>query len=207
MSNYRLITLTSRNINCSTITVEEFIRAMFSDLLEAQEKYNDLYIPEWEQYKVNSFFKSLEYAHNRAIKFAENKWKTEKKRTAYIESEIKKFRKNYKMGDFYDSLSFFDFDVNPGSMGISGDCCISYTDLTPTKLSRCFEAVKDNRYFKKATGWKLTYTASDNSYRSSFRPHIELIVDEETAAQMKKDADDLTESVREFYKGCTYWGD
>ena len=75
------------------------------------------------------------------------------------------------------------------------------------KLSRCFEAVKDNRYFKKATGWKLTYTASDNSYRSSFRPHIELIVDEETAAQMKKDADDLTESVREFYKGCTYWGD
>ena len=47
MNGYRTITLTSRNINCSTITVKEFISAMFSDLLEAQEKYNDLYIPEW----------------------------------------------------------------------------------------------------------------------------------------------------------------
>ena len=111
------------------------------------------------------------------------------------------------MSDFYYGLSFFDFDVNPGEMGISGDCCISYNELTPAKLERCFEAVKNNKYFKKAMGWKLTYTASDNSYRSDSRPHIELIVDAETEAQMRKDADDLAESVRNFYKGCTYWGD
>ena len=207
MNDYRTITLVSRNINCSNITADEFISAMFSDFLEAEEKYNDLYIPEWEASKVRNFFNRMEWTRKHATNFAEKKWKTEKKRTAYIESEVAKARKEYKMSDFYYDLSFFDFDVNPGEMGISGDCCISYKELTPTKLGRCFDAVKDNKYFKKASGWKLTYKASENSYQVSFRPHIELIVDDETAAQMKKDADDLTESVRNFYKGCTYWGD
>ena len=207
MNDYRTVILTSRNINCSTITAEEFIRAMFSDFLEAEEKYNDLYIPEWEASKVRSFFSHMEWVRKHATNFAEKKWKTEKKRTAYIESEVAKARKEYKMSDFYYDLSFFDFDVNPGKMGISGDCCISYKELTPTKLGRCFEAVKNNKYFKKAMGWKFTYEASNNSHQVCFRPHIELIVDTETEAQMKKDADDLTESVRNFYKGCTYWGD
>jgi len=208
MNNYRTVILTSRNINCSTITAEEFIQAMFSDFLEAQEKYNDLYIPEWEAAKVKNFFQNLTWARKRATNFAEKKWKTEKKRTAYIEAEVAKAREKYKISDFYNDLSFFDFDVNPGEMGISGDdCCISYRELTPTKLERCFKAVKNNKYFKKASGWKFTYVASDNSYRTCFRPHIELIVDAETEAKMKKEAEDLAESVRNFYKGCTYWGD
>lgn len=207
MNDYRTITLISRNINCSNITADEFIAAMFSDFLEAEEKYNDLYIPEWEAYKVHSFFNHMEWARKRATNFAEKKWKTEKKRTAYIESEVTKARNEYKMSDFYDDLSFFDFDVEPWRNGLSGDCCISYKELTPNKLKRCFDNVKDNKYFKKATGWKLTYEASENSHRTCFRPHIELITDAETAAQMKKDAEDLAESVRKFYEGCSYWGD
>ena len=207
MNDYRTITLTSRNINCSTITAEEFIQAMFSDFLEAEEKYNDLYIPEWEAYKVKSFNDRMVGVRNWATKIAEKKWKTEKKRTAFIEKEVEKARKDYKIDSFYYDLSFFDFKVNPGEMGISGACSISYKELTPAKLRRCYEAVKDNKYFKKATGWKLTYEASNNSHKVCFRPHIELIVDTETAAQMKRDADDLTASVNNFYKGCTYWGD
>lgn len=207
MNDYRTITLTSRNINCSTITAEEFIQAMFSDFLEAEEKYNDLYIPEWEAYKVKSFNDRMGCVRNWATKIAEKKWKTEKKRTAFIEKEVEKARKEYKIDSFYYDLSFFDFKVNPGEMGISCDCSISYKELTPAKLRRCYEAVKDNKYFKKAMGWKLTYEASNNSHKVCFRPHIELIVDTETAVQMKKDADNLTASVNKFYKGCTYWGD
>jgi len=207
MNDYRTITLVSRNINCSTITADEFIAAMFSDFLEAEEKYNDLYIPEWEAAKVSSFFRHMEWTRKHATNFAEKKWKTEKKRTAYIESEIAKARKEYKMSDFYYDLSFFDFDVEPWRNGLSGDCCISYKELTPAKLLRCFESVKNNKYFKKATGWKFTYEASNGSYRTAFRPHIELITDAETEAKMRKDAEDLTESVNKFYEGCTYWGD
>lgn len=207
MNTYRWITLTSRNIDCSKITVDEFISAMFSDFLEAQEKYNELYIPEWEAYKVKSFNDRMVWVRNWATKIAEKKWKTEKKRNAFIEKEVEKARKEYKIDGFYYDLSFFDFKVNPGEMGLSGDCCISYKELTPSKLRRCYEAVKDNKYFKQAHGWKLTYEASDNSYKVCFRPHIELIVDADVEAQMKHDEEVLTNAVNEFYKGCKYWGD
>lgn len=207
MNTYRWITLTSRNIDCSKITVDEFISAMFSDFLEAQEKYNELYIPEWEAYKVKSFNDRMVWVRNWATKIAEKKWKTEKKRNAFIEKEVEKAHKEYKIDSFYYDLSFFDFKVNPGEMGLSGDCCISYKELTPSKLRRCYEAVKDNKYFKQAHGWKLTYEASDNSYKVCFRPHIELIVDADVEAQMKHDEEVLTNAVNEFYKGCKYWGD
>jgi hypothetical protein len=207
MNNYRLITLTSRNIDCSNITPEQFISAMFSDFLEAEEKYNDLYIPEWEAYKVKSFFDRLTYICKWAKGIAEKKWKTEKKRNEFIEKEVEKARKEYTIDSFYYDLSFFDFDVNPGEMGISGACSISYKELTPTTLRRCYEAVKDNKYFKQAHGWKLTYEASNNSYKVCFRPHIELIVDADVEAQMKHDEEVLTNAVNEFYKGCKYWGD
>ena len=207
MNTYRWITLTSRHIDCSNITEDEFISSMFSDLLEAQEKYDELYIPEWENNKLKNFYNQIESVRNYATKIAEKKWKTEKKRNAYIEREVKKARKEYKFDSFYYNLSYFDFDVNPGDMGISGNCVLSYENLTPNKLRRCFEDVKDNKYFKKAKGWALTYECSENSYRTSFRPQIKLIVDSETEAQMKHDEEVLTNAVNEFYKGCQYWGD
>lgn len=204
---YKWITLVQRNINCSTITEAEFVQAMFSDVLEAEEKYNDLYIPEWETHKIKTFEERLMWTKKKAIDFASKKWKTEKKRTEYVNSEVEKFKKNYKMDSFFYGLGFFDFKVEPGSMGISGSCIISIEDFTFDKLKKCFEAIKDNHYFKKATGWKLTYEAHDNSYRVCFRPQIKLIVDEETAAQMKKDEEDLTAAVHKFYENTTYFGD
>lgn len=207
MSTYRWITLTSRHIDCSTITESEFISSMFSDLLEAQEKYDELYIPEWVNYKLKNFYNKIKCVRNHAIKIAEKKWVTEKKRNAYIEREVKKAREEYKFDEFYYDLSFFDFKVNPGDMGISDNCVLSYRDLTPNKLHRCFENIKDNKYFKKAKGWTLTYECSENSYRTAFRPQIKLIVDSETEAQMKHDGEVLTNAVNEFYKGCQYWGD
>ena len=204
---YKCITLVSRNINCSTITEEEFVKRMFSDILEAEEKYNDLYIPEWEARKVKNFEDKIAWVKKKSTAFAEKKWKTEKKRITYIESEINKARKEYKFDTFYHGLSFFDFKVEPGQMGISGNCIISIKELTFDKLKKCFAEIKDNHYFKKAIGWELTYETLDNLYQVCFRPQIKLIVDEETATQMKKNEDDLTVSVNQFYKGCTYWGD
>ena len=174
---------------------------------KAEEKYNELYIPEWEASKLKNFEDRMVWVRNWATKIAEKKWKTEKKRNAFIEKEVEKAKKEYKFDTFYYDLSFFDFKVNFGEMCLSGDCCISYKELTPNKLNRCFEKVKDNKYFKKATGWKFTYEASNNSYRNCFRPHIELIVDSNTAAEIKKAEDDLTASVNKFYENCHYWGD
>ena len=207
MSTYRWIDLVTRDIDCSTITEEEFVRAMFSDILEAEEKYNELYTPEHIAGILDYYDYTIRTTKERATKYAEKKWKTEQKRNEYIQSEIKKARENYKIDRFYYDLSFFDFDVNPGEMGLSGNCCISIRELTIKKLINCFNEVKDNKYFKKAKGWRLTYECPENSYRAAFRPQIKLIVDDETQAQMDQDAKNLTDSVNKFYEGCTYWGD
>jgi hypothetical protein len=205
--NYHWITLTSRNIDCSTITAEEFISSMFSDFLEAQEKYNDLYTPEWVRNKIDDFTKYIEWIKAKATKYAEKKWKTDAKRNAYINSTVNKAKKDYDLNNRYTDIDFFDLNVNPGEMGISGNCCISYENLTPKALLCCFNEIKNNEYFKKAKGWMLTYEAQNNSYRCSFRPKIKLILDDETAMKMKKATDDLTNSVNEFYENCNYFGD
>ena len=207
MFTYRTITLVSRNINCNTITVDDFVRAMFSDIIEAEEKYNELYVPEWTANQIKYFESGLNNARNNAIKYAEKKWKTQSKRDEYVEKTIKEFRDNYKMNNHYYNLGFFDFDINPGEMGISGNCVLSISELTFDKLRRCFENIKDNEYFKKATGWILTYEAQDGSYCSSFRPQIKLILDDETQKKMDKEAADLTDKVNSFYADVTYWGD
>lgn len=207
MSNYRSIDLVSRNIDCSKITAEEFVSSMFSDFLEAQEKYDELYVPEWVDNKIKSFYSYIESTKNKAIKYAEKKWKTEKKRNMFINSAIDHAKRDYKWNSWYYNLGFFDFNVEPWKISLSGNCCIGYNDLTFEKLLRCFNEVKDNKYFKQAKGWKLTYEASENSYRCSFRPQIKLIVNDEVAAQMKKDEDDLTTAVNKFYENCHYWGD
>ena len=206
-TNYITRTLVTRNIDCANITCEEFVKAMFSDFLEAEEKYNENYIPEWEAWKLKSFKDHMKWIRKRATEYAEKKWKTEKKRNEYINNAVEKARKEYKVSTYYDSLGFFDFDLEPGKNGLSGNCCISYKGLTPKALERCFNEVKDNRYFKKATGWKFTYESNENSFRSCFRPHIDLIVDAETEAAMKKEAADLAEDIRRFYANCSYPGD
>lgn len=207
MTNYINRTLVTRIINCSNLTADEFISAMFSDLLEAEEKYNDLYIPEYVASNISWFVNSKNSVIKNAINVASKKWKTDKKRKEYINKTVKEFVDNYNLSNYYNKLSFFDFDVNPGDMGISNDCVLSYKGLTPTKLERCFNKIKDNEYFKKASGWMLTYETTEDSYRSISRPEIKLIVDSETEDKMKNDAINLANSVAEFYKDCKYWGD
>ena len=208
MSEYRTITLVKReNINCSTISVDDFVRMMFSDILEAEEIYNDLYCPEYVESIIRNFNNYIGYYRKHAISYAEKHWKTEKKRNEYINKEVTNARNKFNRDSFYYGISFFDFDVHPESNGISGDCCISINKMTFDSLRRCFELIKDNYYFKNATGWKLEYKCSDYDHHSCFRPHINLIMPEDVKAKYEQAEKDLTESIRKFYEGCTYWGD
>lgn len=199
--------LVVRNIDCNNITEDEFVKAMFSDMLEAEEKYNDLYIPEWINKQIEQFNLYMNRAKNNAENFAKNKWKTEKKRTDYINLIVTTASATYEPSTFFERLSFFDFDVNPGDNGISGNCCLSYNNLTFNALARCFNEIKNNKYFKQATGWKLSYEHDEKSCRTLSRPQIKLIVSKEVEDQMIKDAKALGESICNFYKNCRYFGD
>ena len=208
MSEYRKITLVKReNVNCSSITEDEFVRMMFSDILEAEDTYNNLYCPDYVAGIIRRFESNLQSTRNRAIKYAEKKWKTDKKRNEYVTNEVTNAKKNFNMNSYYYDLSFFDFDVHPESNGLSGDCCISINRMKFDTLRRCFNSVKDNYYFKNSLGWKLEYECHENTHSVSFRPHINLIMPEDVEAKYRKAKEDLTESVRKFYEGCTYWGD
>ena len=207
MNNYKTITLVSRNVNCSNISMDEFVQMMFSDILEADEKYNELYCPDYVANIVRGFKSYVESYRNQAIRYAEKKWKTEKKRNEYINKETDAARKRYNRDGYYYHLSFFDFDVHPETNSLSGDCCLSIDRLTFPALERCFEAVKDNYYFKNATGWALKYKCHDNNHSASFRPYIELIMPEDVKAKYEQAEKDLAESIRKFYEGCHYFGD
>lgn len=207
MNDYQTLTLVSRDVNCSNISMDDFVQMMFSDILEADEKYNELYCPEYVASIVRSFESFVDSHRKQATRYAEKKWKTEKYRNAYIEQEVNKARKNFSRDKYYDHLSFFDLDVHPESNGLSGDCCLSIDRLTFAALRRCFESIKDNYYFKNALGWKLEYERHIPYYATCFRPHITLILPDDVQAKYTKAQEDLAESIRKFYEGCTYWGD
>jgi len=189
--------LITRNVNCSELTDTEFARMMIEDMLNAKKVYDSI----WYPISVNRHNEYLEntkkYIGINARKYAEKHWKTEAKRNEYVEKEISKFKETPHT---YISISFYDFNVEPGSMGISNDCILTYDDLTENAMIRCFNKIKDNEYWKNAKGWIL----EDHHYS---RPQIKLILDDEYADKMNKEAVELTNKVHDFYKDCTYWGD
>lgn len=198
MENVNLLT---RNINCSTLDENQFVLMMFSDLLEAQEVFNETYSIKSIKRCIENYNKDYSRLISRAKAFAEKKWKTEKRQNQYINEVINNEKdRETTMSLNLNKLSFFDFDVFPGHMGISYDCILDYKDLTFDKLHRCFNYIKNSDYFKYAKGWRLVY------YPGS-RSQIELILDDD----YQKKADDaekaLTRAVEKFYEGTNYWGD
>ena len=204
---YRTVTLVTRNAECGNMTSEEFVKNMFNDVLEAVDKYDDLYIPEYIASDIRNKDAYVASMVKQAVRFAEKKWKTEKKRNEYVNAKCIEARKKVTSNGpgFYYGITYFDFDCNPGSNSLSGNCCISLRTLTPEALVRCFNEIKDNKYFKVAHGWKLEYEASEGSYRSSFRPQIKLIVDKEIEEEMKAEVKKLADDIAEFYRDCGNW--
>lgn len=199
-------TLVSRNINCSELNVDDFVKAMFCDVLEAEEIYNENYCSEYVKSQINFYESKIKFTKDNAYKYASKKWKTQKKQIEYVMEQVNKAKNDFKLG-YYDHISFFDFNVNPGSMGISDNCIITISNLTFEKLEKCFNVIKDNEYFKNALGWELIYDTYEGSYRSLSRPQIKLILNDDMQNKMNKEREDLEKSVMNFYRNTTYFGD
>lgn len=194
------VNLLTRNINCSTLNENQFVQMMFSDMLEAQENFQDMYSKTFVTNCIKNYKSRYNSIVKNAKKFAEKKWKTEKRRNQYIIESINNSKDDIMRIDYYSSLSFFDFNVFPGSMGISYDCILSYKDLTFDKLHKCFNCIKDSKYFKHAKGWRLVY-------HPGFRSQIELILDDEYQQKADNAEKTLSRAIEKFYEGTNYWGD
>ena len=56
-------TLVSRNINCSELNVDDFVKVMFCDVLEAEEIYNENYCSEYVKSQINFYESKIKYAN------------------------------------------------------------------------------------------------------------------------------------------------
>lgn len=190
------VLVTRENVICSEMTKEQFVSLMLEDLKNAlAESYNVFGTIAEIEHK-----ESIENNKQRVIenltKYAESKWKTEKRRKLYIETELEKYCNTPVR--FYP-VSFFDLDVWPWKNSISGYCVLS-VNATDKDLERCYDEIVNNEYFKCATGWRFVE-------KRSSRSQIELIMPEEMTKKYYAEEESLGNAIANFYDGSNYWGD
>lgn len=202
--NYPVVCLLKHEgLDLANMTCDEFIKTMSEDLNKAQANYKELMAEPLRKARAEY----LERERERAIKFAQSQWKTEKRQNKYIDEMMAKAEASSNYTDANLSRIWFDIKPDKGQMGIAG-CCSLYPGDSEDKLGRCFDEIKDSKYFRGGFGWAFRYEAHSTSYPSScFRPYIDILLPEELEREQKQDEEDLNESVAKFYEGCRYWGD
>jgi hypothetical protein len=107
-----------------------------------------------------------------------------------------------------ESIEFVDYQFDPRAMGIPSVCIVD-TQADRAAYEAMYEMVKDNDYFKHATGLSIVITIdTDEKYiNSHFRPHAKLVLPEDLEKQYIDAENSLAEGVARFYDGCTHFGD
>ena len=199
LSGYKNIILTRReNIDCANISEEDFCKFISEDIKLAAKIYNEENAKEKAKFEAER----LEKYKKEIIEYANKRYKREGNRKRYIENAIA----NFKESPFKNTLSFVDFDVTPWKNGISS-ACILHPDKIEQEAPACFKEIKDNKYFKRATGWAIKYEAREGSVASAFRPFVDLIGDDLLKDEMKQDRERLADDIERFYSKSNYWGD
>ena len=202
-----VVTLVTRYVDCSTLDVETFTKFITEDLIKADKIYSDMREP----------FLKAEYEARIAseeasiIKAAEKKYKRQSNRDKYIANEMQKIKRT---SNFTSSISYVDFQPDKSRMSIPYSCILTIEEVEQ-KAPNCFEIIKDDKYFKNAKGWCIKYQTlfskingvENRTLRSSFRPFVDMILDDNLNKELEQSVDALAKSVASFYEGCTYFGD
>ena len=187
----------SRSVECANLSKEEFVNLMSADLNAAREEYKEKNYP-IKLEKHNEFEARCKKSwEDNAWKIAKKNWKTLKYQQKFVDKKMTE----YKSGTFkFYGLEYFDMDLWPDQNGIYGECVLHCDPVSNNQLEQCYDRIKDNKYFKSATGWNLV------DYPSS-RPQIELILPEDMQKMYEKEEKDLEDDIRRFYANTTYFGD
>lgn len=201
---YGVVTLIRReNIDCSTLSKDEFVNLMNEDLHKAIEEYGKVIKPLNDE-KLKKF---IDVDINKAINFAEKKYKSQKKRDEYIENARKNTESKKYLLEDYKRITF-DLRLDKNDISMS-EYLILNINTTKDQLEKCFNEIKDNRYFKKAIGWAFKYESNNKEKIGyySYRPYIDLLLNETSKEEEQRDTQVLTQSVKDFYTNSKYWGD
>ena len=200
---YVTVTLVKHeNLDLSTITKKQFVKYMLEDFNKAVAEYAKIITPLNELRRKELIDSEVKAA----IHYAENKWKTEKKRNEFIEN----IRKNAEAKEWYMEKAdriFFDCQPDTDKMSINDDCIFN-KDTNEKQLERAYDILKKSKYFTRGTGWAFKYEArSKTNLYYSFRPYVDILLNETDREEQKRDAEMLRKSVNDFYKNTNYWGD
>jgi hypothetical protein len=182
------VVLVERLVDLGVITFEDFKNVLMEDFNSACELYDELNEAGNKTAKQYVFERKMKEAQ----KYAELKWKTEKRRNQYIEERHKQILENLETNRSWEVTSkglFFDFDPNPGVNFIPGVNIIkrnAFNEENEEFLRRAFKNLVEGKYFRKAKGWRFRYQGGKEKalhpYSSAFRPYIELILDKDLQA-------------------------
>jgi len=200
--NYPIICLYKHEgLDLANMTKEEFIKIMSEDLMNAQANYEDLMREPMQKARAEYLGRERQIA----IKFAKSKWKTEKRQNKYIDEMMSKAEASSN----YTNLNKIWFDIKPdkGQMGIAG-CCSLYPGDPENKLGRCFDEIKNSKYFRGGFGWVFRYEGRSMEFPISCgRPDIDILLPEDLVKKQAEDYENLNAAVAKFYEGTKYFGD
>lgn len=197
---YKIVTLVRRDVDLSTISESDFINFILADYKEAAKEYATA---------VSSFNERLKEAHieqevQAAIKYAEKKWKTEKKRNEYIEN----IRKNAAEQTWYlEKPERISFDLQPTPSNAISECCIINKDSNKNTLKQAYNILKNDKYFTRGIGWAFKYETIAANRPYALRPWIDILLDESDSAEQKRDKQSLDNAIHDYYSNTNYWGD
>lgn len=198
---YAVVTLVRHDgLDCANMAADKFVDLLAADLEKATDEYKGLVHGEAKENRQ----KYIARISREAKEFAALRWKTDKRRQEYIDRAV--FNAENAKKYLYENYISFDFLTDP-SVSRPMVCTGLSQDTPEVDLKKCFNEVSKSKYWAKATGWTFKYECSKNSRMHSFRPWIELILDESTTAERKREQDMLNKSIEDFYKGTKYWGD
>ena len=181
-----------------------FIFMLRRSILEAVKIWDKKHKPAFIIKQAENFNHYVQLRKEKLIKEAETKYKTQSKREEYINTYlaeyISKWTTDMAQNKGYHEISFFDFDVEPGTNYMHGTCSLKIDDLSDKKLEACWNDIKDNKYFKEAEGLQFEYDGTS-------RPQITLRLPHKIKKQFNQEYENLGKAIADFYSGSNYWGD
>jgi hypothetical protein len=180
-------------------------------IMEAVQTAENIYAKAARDYNEDALFEARNHKYAQVYEYADKKYKRQTNRDRYIDKEMKAWEAlpmNRKFWAHRETISFVDYQFEPHAIGISSNCVV-HTNAERSAYEAMYEEVKNNEYFKQATGLSIVITIdTDEKYiNSHFRPHAKLVLPTYLEKEYTEAKHGLADDVARFYDGCTYFGD
>ena len=180
-------------------------------IMEAVKSADAIYADAADKYNKETLFEARNCKYAQVYEYADKKYKRQANRDKYIDKEMKAWEAlpmHRKFWTHNESIGYVDYQFDPRAMGIPSVCIVD-TQADHVAYETMYEEVKDNEYFKQATGLSIVITIDTNEkyINSHFRPHAKLVLPAELEKKYIAAKRGLADDVARFYEGCTHFGD